>query len=1208
MNETKLSRRLAFTLRAALVLSIAISTVALSAQVQSQSITRDDLVTHVFHPKGMPTRTTRAQGTSVPAKISDFALRQIGLLQAEKATRTPAQRKLDSAILYSERMLQGREAAPGIPFLDTAIELDGKDRLAVDISAAVSQTLVDRLKQVGVLVLESHPNYNAIRARIPANKVEEIAAWPEIRFIAPQRNAVTAHVQVVGGRIVLTTPATQEYRTNHRGIAHRAITKALAAGSGSVDSEGDTTHKADVTRSSYGLDGSGLKIGVLSSGVDSLAQSQATGDLGPVTILPGQAGSGDEGTAMLEIIHDLAPGATLYFATAGSSIETFADNIHALQAAGCNVILDDVTFFVESPFHGGQSSKVSSPNDEAIAIQAVNDVTAAGVLYFSAAGNSGNSDSNGSSTWEGDFVDGGAATGTLAGAGEIHLFAPSTPYNTPTTSGGPVVLQWTDPLGASTNDYDLYLLSPDGAYVYDSSTNIQDGTQDPLEILLDGIVPTDLLAVVKHPSAKGVFLHLETFGAQLAVSTNGATFGHNAAENAFTVGATPAHLPLQDGLPSGPYPNPFNSSNVVEPYSSDGPRRIFFDADGNPITPGNFSSTGGKVLAKPDFVAADGVAISGAGGFPNPFYGTSAAAPHAAAIAALVLSAKPAFSRSDVATALASTAIDIMGSGADNSSGTGILMAYAAVASTGTSGFANPQLGTVLVGENPGNGDGVITAGEGAKLTIPVNNTATVTATGLIATLTTSDPGVYITQPVALPYSDLKTGDSAANDFTFTLPSDWNDCNERVDFTLNVAYTGGPTATRAFNFSVPVGPHAVEINGTFGTPASGIPGVTGSTGTQLGRTYRDGNPSVCGTPKVFPGTFDSNPYAFDAYSFTTCRNGCIPLDLKFPDSGINGTLFASAYSPDFNSGDPSVNYIGDAGVSGTDTPFAVPGTAGATIQAVITDATNTDAGETYTLKIPGCAVTCIVPNQLPVAVVQNVTVAAGADGTASASINNGSYDPDPGDTIALSQSPAGPYVKGSTSVMLTVTDSKGAVAQANATVNVVDAVTISPETTTASVTAGDSATYKLDVTTAAGEVTFACSGLPQGSSCSFNGFSPTSSNGEGVGSVEMTITTTASSMIASSNQPEPGSPAPLYAGFAIPLLGFATLRRRSIQGLLRISSLSVLWFVLLGWMGCGGSGNKTTTTSGTPSGNYSITVKAINSGGTANGIVSLTVK
>jgi hypothetical protein len=153
--------------------------------------------------------------------------------------------------------------------------------------------------------------------------------------------------------------------------------------------------------------------------------------------------------------------------------------------------------------------------------------------------------------------------------------------------------------------------------------------------------------------------------------------GHSAAVNAFSVAATPAHDAFAPGQPVGPYPNPFSSSNVTETFSSDGPRRMFFAADGTPYTPGNFTATGGRVRSKPDLTAADGVATT-VPGF-QPFYGTSAAAPHAAAIAGLLLDAEPSASPSLVRTALTSTAIDIEAPGRDRDTGAGIIDAPAAV-------------------------------------------------------------------------------------------------------------------------------------------------------------------------------------------------------------------------------------------------------------------------------------------------------------------------------------------------------------------------------------------------------------------------------------------------------------------------------------------------------------------------------------------------
>ena len=127
----------------------------------------------------------------------------------------------------------------------------------------------------------------------------------------------------------------------------------------------------------------------------------------------------------------------------------------------------------------------------------------------------------------------------------------------------------------------------------------------------------------------------------------------------------------------------FAGPESVEWFSSDGPRRIFYfyHPDARAITPGNFSSTGGLLLQKPDVTAADGVSTA----TPEfeTFHGTSAAAPHAAAIAALMLQAAGgpgSLTRAQLLQAMQSTALDIETPGAwDRDSGAGIIDALAAV-------------------------------------------------------------------------------------------------------------------------------------------------------------------------------------------------------------------------------------------------------------------------------------------------------------------------------------------------------------------------------------------------------------------------------------------------------------------------------------------------------------------------------------------------
>ncbi|MBI2986410.1 MAG: HYR domain-containing protein [Deltaproteobacteria bacterium] len=102
------------------------------------------------------------------------------------------------------------------------------------------------------------------------------------------------------------------------------------------------------------------------------------------------------------------------------------------------------------------------------------------------------------------------------------------------------------------------------------------------------------------------------------------------------------------------------------------------------------------------------------------------------------------------------------------------------------------------------------------------------------------------------------------------------------------------------------------------------------------------------------------------------------------------------------------------------------------IQARLTANSDDESPILYDLTVAG-----VPPNQPPVAQCQNVTVAAGDSCNATASVNNGSYDPD-GDAITLSQTPAGPYGLGTTPATLTVTDTKNASDSCTATVTVVD--------------------------------------------------------------------------------------------------------------------------------------------------------------------------
>ncbi|SEF37197.1 Subtilase family protein [Amycolatopsis pretoriensis] len=609
---------------------------------------------------------TTGVSAAQPSTVDAAAARTeagINALQGIKKSLTPAERKQSSQLVVEKRLRADRSLAAKLPDYRSGVGVSSAGTVAVDIAASRDQAVASAVQAAGGTV--RYAAAGAVRADLPLAAVDAIAGRADVAEVRPAAQATT-----------WSEPGNRDFR-------QAAAAQAAAA---TQVSEGDKAHGADTARTTYGVSGSGVKVCVLSDGVDSLAKSQSAGELPTVDVLSGQKGSGDEGTAMLEIIHDLAPNAALGFATAFTSEASFAANIRALRTTGhCTIIVDDVAYFDESPF---QDTQVA---------QAVNDVTAAGVLYFSSAGNSGNATDGTSGYYEGDFR---ASSSKISGVtGTPHDFDPSgTTQNFDALSAGslgkPVTLFWSDPWGKSANDYDLFILNSSGSVVA-SSENGQSGAQNPYEI---ASVPTTgsgyKVAVVKYSGADR-FIALNVIrgrfvasGSLKAFSTNGVTNGHSAAANAFSVAAGPAGpafgRPLETGdpaNPAGPYPGLFSASSKWERFSSDGKRHLFYNADGSAITPGNVSSTGGTTRSKPDITAADGVATSVAGF--QPFYGTSAAAPHAAAIAALLLSGKPTATPAQIRSALVSSAIDLGAPGFDTVTGNGVIMAGPALAALG---------------------------------------------------------------------------------------------------------------------------------------------------------------------------------------------------------------------------------------------------------------------------------------------------------------------------------------------------------------------------------------------------------------------------------------------------------------------------------------------------------------------------------------------
>lgn len=441
---------------------------------------------------------------------------------------------------------------------------------------------------------------------------------------------------------------------------------------GSVTSQGASLIHSDQLNTS-GLTGQGITIGVLSDSFNGVSTSPTayddvtTGDLPNTGVPDGRPGLKflsdggddldgftDEGRAMAQIAYDVAPGINLCFASAALGPASMATNIRRLrQDSSCaaDILVDDIGWPGEPWFSDGEIS------------QAVNDVvtgtTLAGkkVAYFAAAGN----DAGGGYAATLQFVTDTAAramTGQLVDlttipssidtSGGFHNFNPTaggTPAIAQTVNISGVdsldtvtfIMQWDDPYDLSpsgiTTALNLLVFDNTGKYVGSLSDDTF-SVNEPIQFAQ--LSSSGTYRFVISRTGKGSHLstqvrYLFLLGPTLAsvsgdyLSTSQpAIVEHSGAKNTITVGA---YL----------YDNELNSvvTPELEPYSSAGPVTMSFDSTGKRLnTP--------VVLQKPDIAAPDCVSNTflGSQDFTDVFYtfcGTSAAAPHAAGVAALLL-------------------------------------------------------------------------------------------------------------------------------------------------------------------------------------------------------------------------------------------------------------------------------------------------------------------------------------------------------------------------------------------------------------------------------------------------------------------------------------------------------------------------------------------------------------------------------------------
>lgn len=583
----------------------------------------------------------------------------------------PALARVASALREARAAATATVLAPTLP----ALRLGAGEAVVELRFSTLSPAVVERAVALGARPERVSLRYARLVASVPLAALGDLAALPDLTAIHPLYGAQT--------------------------------------GVGAVETQvGEALAVASLWRSA-GVDGSGVRVGLLS---DSLvnrhggrlagdgcarvltgAAPQASGDLPPsmVVLDPGPRSGADEGTGMGEIVHDLAPGASLLFASAFPDEATFAENITALRACGADVIVDDVLFFAEPMFQDG------------IIAQAADAAAADGALLLSAAANA--SDAGIDQLYRDSDPRDDEANPPVGV--DFHDFGNGTPYTAVTVPKGcdlRATLQWNEPfagtLGAGArSDLDLYVYAapPPGARILASSTNTQGCSAnaaalgDPLEIAYfrnSGSTPRTVYLAVDHVcgdesvrlrialSSTLCVLGVDGYGLERGPFGGPALYGHPAAAGVLAVAA----IDYREIASQGDFAAPAGIIDA-EPFSARGGALPFYlDGAGAPLP-------GAPLLRdKPELAAPDGgnTAFFGTDvdhdGFLN-FFGTSAAAPAVAAVAALLMEAAPQRPAAAIGDALRASARDVSAPGADADTGAGLIDPLAALALVETS-------------------------------------------------------------------------------------------------------------------------------------------------------------------------------------------------------------------------------------------------------------------------------------------------------------------------------------------------------------------------------------------------------------------------------------------------------------------------------------------------------------------------------------------
>jgi len=596
---------------------------------------------------------------------------------------------------------------------------------------------IDAVKATGARVLDASRRYQTLVLSIPPAKLPALAAIPGVSAVNASLKPEVAGIGAGGG----TTAA-----VNSNGLCE----------GGSVITEGLEQLNVAAARGAFGARGSGKTIGVISNSFDSATlggngepvattahDDELSNDLpGPASTCSGQqlpvnviaedptgkpaAEYTDEGRAMLQVVHDLAPKAKLAFATGEPSEISYAQNIERLAApvsaggAGADVIVDDLIFESEPFFQDGPVAA------------AIRRVTEKGVLYFTAAGNDNLFDAEGNeiSSWEAPEYRGDTACNDkvvelldaeLAGEGkgpyepDCMDFDPGAAVDTEfgiTVDPGSQLslnLQWAEPWYGVETAFFAFVLTGSGGgeevATGGGSNTLGITPHIPIAWTNEAATAQTVRVVIARCAGSGCnpeasstskprikLAILEDGGGVSAIeypkSEGGdvvgpVIYGHRGSTAATTIAAVN-------------YQESSTAPTQPEPYSSRGPVTHYFGPV-NGTTPA--AALGSPlVIPKPDIAATDCASttffeIFAAGGWH--FCGSSQAAEHAATVAALMQQAEPFATPEEIVSNLESTATKFTDVDSPSAVGAGMVNALGAMTALGASPVADPASSVV---------------------------------------------------------------------------------------------------------------------------------------------------------------------------------------------------------------------------------------------------------------------------------------------------------------------------------------------------------------------------------------------------------------------------------------------------------------------------------------------------------------------------------